>query len=238
MSKKKTKKRLNFKRTLAFLLFIYIIGYFVYYLINRPIKHFEITGNNIVSEAEILRISKLKDYPSIFKYSSWTIKNNIKKIDFISDVKVTKWFGNVVKIKVTEKRPLFYYETKDKIVLNTGDIINNNNYNIYGIPVLINNTKKEILKEFIEDYDKLNDNIIYEINYIEYYPKYNESGELISDNIFKIVMSDSNTIICNTKTVNVLNKYNYIFASLNGKYGTINLDSNKLSNLVFIQYEE
>ena len=44
--------------------------------------------------------------------------------------------------------------------------------------------------------------------------------------------------ICNTKTVNVLNKYNSIFASLNGKYGTINLDSNKLSNLVFIPYEE
>ena len=51
-------------------------------------------------------------------------------------------------------------------------------------------------------------------------------------------MNDGNTIIANSKSVNVVNKYNDIYASLDGKLGTINLDSNKLKNLVFIPYEE
>ena len=41
-----------------------------------------------------------------------------------------------------------------------------------------------------------------------------------------------------TKTVEVINKYNTIYASVGDKKGTINLDSNKLSNLVFIPYGE
>ena len=63
---KKKKKRLNIKRTLAFTLFIYIFCYGVYYLVNQPIKHIEIKGNNLVLDSEILKVSKLKNYPSIF----------------------------------------------------------------------------------------------------------------------------------------------------------------------------
>ena len=50
-------------------------------------------------------------------------------------------------------------------------------------------------------------------------------------------MNDGNTVVANSKSVSVLNKYNDIYASLNDKKGTINLDSNKLDNLVFIPYE-
>ena len=84
----------------------------------------------------------------------------------------------------------------------------------------------------------LDSNIIFEMNEIEYYPKYTETNELVSDDRFKITMNDGNTIIVNTNTVDVINKYNEIYASLGDRKGTINLDSNKLSNLVFIPYEE
>ena len=50
-------------------------------------------------------------------------------------------------------------------------------------------------------------------------------------------MNDTNTIIVNTKTISVLNKYNDIYASLGGRVGTINIDSDEISNLVFIPYE-
>ena len=39
MTKKVKKKKLNKKRTLVFILFLYIVGYGVFYLINRPIRH-------------------------------------------------------------------------------------------------------------------------------------------------------------------------------------------------------
>ena len=95
------------------------------------------------------------------------------------------------------------------------------------------------MTNFIKGFSKIEDNIISEINEIEYFPKYSEDNKkLISEDRFKIIMNDGNTIIANTKTVEVINKYNTIYASLGDKKGTINLDSNKLNNLVFIPYEE
>ena len=234
--KKKKKKRLNKKRTLVFILFLYIICFFLYDLINTPIKHYEINGNNIVSDSEILKVSNLKDYPSIMKYTSNTIEKKIKNIELIDSVKVKKWFGHKVIINIKENKVLFYYKDINKIVLSNGNIIDNK-YDIVGIPILVNEIDKDVYKSFISSYSKLNDNIIYEINNVEYYPQTSTDGSIISKDRFKIVMNDGNTVVANSKSVSVLNKYNDIYASLNDKKGTINLDSNKLDNLVFIPYE-
>ena len=51
-------------------------------------------------------------------------------------------------------------------------------------------------------------------------------------------MNDGNEVIVNVNTVSVLNKYNDIYSSLNGVKGTIDLDSNKTTNLVFTPFEE
>lgn len=233
---KKKKKRLNIKRTLAFLLFIYIFCYGVYYLVNQPIKHIEIKGNNLVLDSEILKVSKLKNYPSIFKYSSKTLEKRIKTIKLVSDVDVKKWFGHIVKIEIEENKLLFYYE--DKIVLSNGNFIKNDLDSVYGIPTFIGNINKDILNKFVKSFSELNDNIIYEMNEIEYYPSVNETGKVIDDDRFKITMNDGNTIVANTKSVSVLNKYNDIYASLGGKLGTINLDTNEVKNLIFIPYGE
>ena len=234
--KKKKKKRLNKKRALVFILFLYIICYFLYDLINSPIKHFEINGNKLVKDSEILRVSNLKDYPSIMRYTSNTIEKKIKSIELVNDVKVKKWFGHKIIINIDENKVLFYYKDINKIVLSNGNIIDNK-YDIVGIPIFNNNIDKDIYNDFIKNFSKLNDNIIYEINSIEYYPQVSTDGSVISKDRFKIVMNDGNTVVANSKSVDVLNKYNDIYASLNDKKGTINLDSNKLDNLVFIPYE-
>ena len=234
--KKKTKKKLNFKRTLVFILFLYIVGFSIYLLVNQKIKHIEINGNNLVKDSEILRVSKLKDYPSMLRYSSRSIKKNIQSIELIDTVKVKKWFGSKVIIDIKENKVLFYYKDTDKIVLNNGNIIKNN-YNLLGIPILISDLKGDVFNDLVKYYKVLNDNIIYEINSIEYFPLKDENGNIIGDNRFKIIMNDTNTIIVNTKTISVLNKYNDIYASLGGRVGTINIDSDEISNLVFIPYE-
>lgn len=234
--KKKKKKRLNKKRTLVFILFLYIICYFLYDLINSPIKHFEINGNKLVKDSEILRVSNLKDYPSIMRYTSNTIEKKIKSIELVNDVKVKKWFGHKIIINIDENKVLFYYKNINKIVLSNGNIIDNK-YDIVGIPIFNNDIDKDIYNDFIKNFSKLNDNIIYEINSVEYYPQVSTDGSVISKDRFKIVMNDGNTVVANSKSVDVLNKYNDIYASLNDKKGTINLDSNKLDNLVFIPYE-
>ena len=234
--KKKTKKKLNFKRTLVFILFLYIVGFSIYLLVNQKIKHIEINGNNLVKDSEILRVSKLKDYPSMLRYSSRSIKKNIQSIELIDTVKVKKWFGSRVIIDIKENKVLFYYKDTDKIVLSNGNIIKNN-YNLLGIPILISDLKGDVFNDLVKYYKVLNDNIIYEINSIEYFPLKDENGNIIGDKRFKIIMNDTNTIIVNTKTISVLNKYNDIYASLGGRVGTINIDSDEISNLVFIPYE-
>lgn len=236
MSKKIKKKKLNIKRTIFFLLFLYIIGYGLYYMINRPIRHIEITGNEVVSDSEILRISKLKDYPSYFKYRNKTIEKRIKSLKLIDTVDIKKGFNYTIKINIKENKVLFYYN--NKLVLSNGNIIENTYKNIYGVPILTNEVKSDILNKFIENFSEIEDNIIYEMNEIEYYPLTSDDGKVISNDRFKIIMNDGNTIITNIKSVSVLNKYNDIYASLGGKLGTINLDTNEVNNLLFIPYEE
>ena len=217
--------------------FVYIVVYGCYYLLNQPIRHIEINGNYLVNDALILKTSKLKEYPSILKYSSKTIEKSIKKIELVDTVKVKKKLGYIVSIEIKENKPLFYYNNEKQVVLSNGNMIKNDN-SIYGIPIFTNEVKSDLLKKFISNFSKIDDNVIYEIESISYDPIRNADGEIISSDRFKILMNDGNTIIANSKSVNVVNKYNDIFASLDGKLGTINLDSNKLKNLVFIPYEE
>ena len=128
MAKKVKKRRLNIKRTLVLVLFIYILWYMINYLVKTPIKHIEISGNNLVKDSEIIIEAKLKDYPAIMKYSNKEIENNIMNIDLIDNVLVKKKFGNIISIEIQEKRLLFYYINNEKIVLSDNKIIKNNLY--------------------------------------------------------------------------------------------------------------
>ncbi len=229
--KKKKKKKLNIKRTFVFLLFLYIILYSGYLIIKQPIRHIEITGNSLISDADIIRVSGLKDYPSIFKYSSNKIRKNIENIELIKSAKIKKWFGFKVLIEIEENKILFYYQNTDKIVLSDGRVIDNK-YKLSGIPIFYNEIDEELFNKFVNKFKEISSNIIYEISTIEYYPNYNEASELIESDRFKIVMNDGNTVIADTRTCNLLNKYNDIFASLNDKKGTLYLND----NLVFIPY--
>jgi len=238
MKKKVKKRKLNFKRLLFFVLLIYILCYGSYYLLNQRIKHIEIIGNSLVNDNEILELSKLDSYPSIFKYSNGKIEKNIKKHKLIENVEVKKRFNFVIKIEVEENKLLFYYKNENKIALSNGNIIKNNFDEVLGIPTLVNNVDKKLLKSFISKYSKLNENIIFEIDSIEYFPNYNEKGKIIERDMFKLLMNDGNTILTNSKNVYLLNKYNIIFASLGERKGTINLNSGEVNNLIFIPYEE
>ena len=238
MKKKVKKRKLNFKRLLFFVLLVYILCYSCYYLLNQHIKHVEIIGNSLVSDNEIMRLSKLDNYPSIFKYSSRKLEKNIKKHILIQDVEVSKHFNFIVKIKVEENKLLFYYKNEDKIAISDGNLIKNNFEKALGIPTVVNNVDSKLLKKFINKYSELKENIIYEIDSIEYFPNYNEVGKIIEKDMFKLVMNDGNTILTNSDNVYLLNKYNIIFASLGDRKGTINLNSGEVNNLIFIPYGE
>ena len=64
MQSKKIKRKLNKKALLVFVLIIYLIIMIIYYFFTLPVKRIIISGNNLVSDAEIIEVSGLSDYPT------------------------------------------------------------------------------------------------------------------------------------------------------------------------------
>lgn len=231
------KKRFNIKKFIILFLFFYMIVYTVVFLFNEPIRHIKIKGNKLVSDVEILEVSKLKNYPSIFKYFSKTIEKRIEKIDLVLSAEVKKKWGFVVEINIEENKPLFYNSTMDKIYLSDKTTINKLNY--IGIPTLMNGVEQELIDKFITGFREIDSNIIYEINEIYYDPSYDENERIIDNNRFRLLMNDGNQVYVTCEesdNVARLNYYNEIFASINDKKGYLYLDSGEYGNYGFTPY--
>lgn len=229
------KKHFNFKKFIILCLFFYVLFYAIYCIFSGPIKHIKVVGNEFLSDREIIRVAKLDTYPSIFKYLSSTIEKRIEKMDLISEVKVKKQWGYVVRIEVKENKPLFYNMTNDKVYLSDGKIISNED-KVYGIPSLGNYVKDEILMTFINKFKEINSDILYEINSIYYDPSYNELGEVIDSERFRLVMEDGNQVYLTSAKAEKINYYNEIYASVNDKKGYLYLDSGDYGNFGFIPF--
>ncbi len=223
---KKTKKHIRFKSVIFLLLLGYLIFMLGMYIYKLPVKNIYIVGNNIVTDQEIIDAAKLKKYPSIHKYSSKKIAKNIKSIELIDKVKVRKSLLGKVTITVTEAKPLFYYRNDDKVYLSNKKAVNNNSRYV-GIPIVINYVPKKILEDLIVYYASLSDNIIKEINEIEYSPD-EKNGIVLDENRFIFRMNDDNTVYIDSLNIAKLNNYQKIIAALeDGVHGYIYLNSNR-----------
>lgn len=234
-SKKTVNKKLNKKKCFILLLLIYLICSAIYTGYKEPIKNIIITGNTIVKDVEIIESAGIEDYPSIFSITSRTLEKRIKELNFIESVKVKKRFWFTLKIEVEEAKLLFLNNSNNKLVLSNGEFIDNHN-NYEAIPTLINYTPEDILKDFTTCLSYLDEGIISLISEIEYSIKKSEEGKTIDDTSFVLYMNDGNTINTNTSKCKNLSYYREIYASLNDKKGTLNLDSGNYENFVFIPY--
>ncbi len=228
------KKKLNKKKLFIFILLIYLFFSMLYYVYNSSIKNIIITGNVLVKDAEIIEVAKLKNYPSFFNYSTSKATKQIKNIELIEEVEIKKDLKLRLHIKVKESTPVFLNTNTGKIRLSNKKEISSDK--ILGVPRLINYTPSDILDNFTESLGKLDRGIISLINEIEYSPKQNEEGLTIDEARFILYMNDDNTVITNPEKCINLNKYREIYASLENKKGTLNLDSGNYENFVFIPY--
>ena len=233
---KKTRKRIRFKSVLFLLLLGYLLFVFGMYIYKLPVKNIYIKGNNILTDQEIIDAAKLKNYPSIHKYSSSKIAKNIKSIELVEDVKVRKNIYGKVTITISEAKPLFYYRNDDKIYLSNNKIVSNNSKYV-GIPILVNYVPKKIMDDLIKYFVELNDDVIKQINEIEYSPDEKE-GVTLDENRFIFRMNDTNTVFIDTLNIAKLNNYQKIIAALEDDvHGYIFLNSNR-DNASFQAYQE
>lgn len=237
MQSKKIKRKLNKKALLVFVLIIYLIIMIIYYFFTLPVKRIIISGNNLVSDAEIIEVSGLSDYPSLFKVSKKNIENKIDSISYIDTVSVNKSINGTVEINVTEYKILFYNMLNRSLVLSSKEEITNDD--VLGVPTLINYVPSDIYNKLIDKVNDIDSDIISLISEIEYSPDIKDDVT-INDSRFILKMNDGNHVYIDLVNFDSLNNYKVIYSNLESK-GIIHLDSvysgNNQGTIVFTPFD-
>lgn len=229
MKTKKKKRKLRISGLILILLIIYIIGMGGYYLFTMPIQRIIVTGNDKVTEHEIISAANINVETSVFKASSSSIKKKLNNIPLIDEVKIKKNIWGTITLMITENKLLFYNVLTGKLYLSDGSTIKEDN-TYFGYPTLVNYVPNDVMEKFIEDFKQVDEEIISMISEIEYSPdKYNDI--VIDNERFLLRMNDGNIVYINTPNIEKLNKYQTIFASV-GSGGTLYLDSSS-KNYIF-----
>ena len=210
------KRKFKFVKFLVVILILYIILFLGYKLFTAKIKNIFILNNNYLTDQEVIDSSSLRNYPSFLLNSKYTIKKKLLKNELIKNVKITKKPFGVITINVEENTPLFYYDKKEKTVLEDGKLINKNNFQI---PVLMNTVSDDMFNKLVEKYDVIDENIRLMISEIEYYP--ND----IDKERFILTMNDGNYVYITLYKTYLVNDYIKILSTLENKKGILYLDS-------------
>ena len=237
-STKKKKLRSKVKVTLKIMTLIIVIFVGFFYILNLHVKNIFILGNENISDVEIIETAGIQDYPYIYKLSKRKIKNAIKNIPLVEDVKIKRNILGQLTIEIKENKILFFYKYNNKyIASNHGELPENKDY--LGYPTLINFTPDVVLSYFIDVLSKVDYEIVKMINEIEYSPYKATDGTIIENNRFILKMNDANTVYIDTPNIKNLNKYVTIYASpeMDQTKGVIYLDSMNDSRILFKSYE-
>lgn len=210
------KPKFRFKKFLLFILVLYILGFGVYQFLLTPIKNIFISGNNYLTDQEIIDISKLNNYPSFFLTFKSIIKNKLLKNSYIKSATITKKIIGKVYIKVEENKPLFYYKYDKKTILSDGRTVDGNEFSS---PILTNKIDDDLLVDLIKSMNKIDNNIILLISEIKYVP--ND----IDKERFLFIMNDGNYVYVTLTKIKSINEYIKILSTLENKKGILYLDS-------------
>ena len=196
------------------LIIIYLI---VVLFLNVKTKNIIILNNEYYTDEKIIETAGIENYPKFILLNKKSIKDKLKKLDLIEDVKISKKWGFILKIDVKEKKVLYYVRSKEEYM--TSD---KNTYkldNLLGYPTLINYVPEDIEKSFVRELSKIDTNIIKMISEIEY------SKTDFDDKRFLLYMNDGKEVYITVSRVNLLNKYIEIIQKLGKKDGILYLDS-------------
>ena len=220
MKKNKKKKKLNIIKLLVFILIFYIIIYSIYSLLNMKIRNIVIKGNTYLKDYEIIEQANIKDYPPMLTLNKNKTINKLKELNLISDATIKKSFDFTITIEVVENKIILEYD--NNYYLSDGSKIKGS---YLGTPTLVNYVPEGTLKKFLNEMGKLDYDIINSISEIEYSPTKNSDGNITDEDIFIFKMNDGNIVYISTDKLEIMNKYQKIYASLGNKKGILHLDN-------------
>ena len=214
MQKKKRKKRLRVGRLFLLLIIILAISFACVKFIDVPIRSIIITGNENLSDQEVIEISGLKDYPSYFSTFSFNVKNKLEDNFYIETAKVRKGILSI-KIDIKEEKVLYIDKSTGKKYTKDGSLEDDK---IVCAPFVTNEVTKNNQEDLIKAMGKLNKGILCQTSEIKYDP--NE----IDDDRYYVFMNDGNSVYLTVNKFKKLNKYNTILENIGKQNGTLYLD--------------
>lgn len=219
MAKVIKKKKLRLLPFFIFILVIAIIVFTVLILLDTKVKNIIITGNDIISDEEIINRAGLTNYPSFYKTSIRIMEDKIEENPLVKSVDIKRDFYHIFNIELEEYEILYKREDNGKYVLESKEEITLENNIPYMIPRLINEIPNDKINSFIKYYKRIDRNIREKISEIKYDP-----NEFDKDR-FLLYMDDGNSVYLTITKFERLNYYNDVLPQLDGRKGFLYLDS-------------
>lgn len=221
MPKKIVKKRkiklLNF---LIFLLVLSVLSFSVYLLLQIRVKNLIVTGTNYIKDDTILEIAKVKNYPKFILTNTYKSKKDLEKYPYIKSAKIKRKWPFTFEIEIEEARPLFYNTNNSSYILeNKEKIKETESEYIFRVPRLLNYVPDKKYKSFIENMNKVNDDVLSKISDIEYQPNDYDKDR------FLLYMDDGNMVYLTLTKFKMINHYNDVLKQLENHKGILYLDN-------------
>lgn len=211
----KKKRKILYGRIFLAIFLLAMIIVLIVVLVPKKIKNISVSGNQFLSDQEVIELAGLEDYPSTFTHFSFQIKQALEDDVFVKSATVSKSWLYDVHIAIEENRPLFYDTTKQKTILESGDEVDGS----FDVPTLVNYTPDTIYSKLIQKMKDLDTDIIRRISEMQYDP--ND----VDPNRFLFTMDDGNYVYLTANQLSNINNYVTIISKFSGKKGILYLDS-------------
>ncbi len=213
------KKKLKILPFLTFIIVIAIIVFSCLLVLNSKVRNIIITGNEILSDDDIISLAGLTSYPSFYKTLDITMAKKIKQNKIINKVTITREFYHTIVIKVKENQILYKQESTGKFTLDNYAKVTIDKETPYLVPRLINDIPNNKIKIFNKYFKRINLSVREKISEIRYEPNPYDKDR------FLLYMDDGNSVYLTITKFERLNYYNDVLSQLEGKKGILYLDS-------------
>ncbi len=212
---KKKRIKIRYDRIFICLILFLLVGYICYFILNKPITNIYIYNNEVLKDQYIIDEAGLRDYPSTLTFSTTSIKAKLEEDPLIKKATIKRLLFRGISITIEENKPLFFYQTENKTVLENNEMVEQK----FDVPVLINFVPDKVYKQLKNKMSEINDDVFKRISTIKYDPNDVDSGR------FLLSMNDGNYVYLSINKFTDINNYIAIMRKFENKKGILYLDS-------------
>ncbi|HEX6594845.1 MAG TPA: FtsQ-type POTRA domain-containing protein [Bacillota bacterium] len=173
--KQERKKKKNRRIIFYLSIFFFLLSIIVY--LQSPlsyIKTISITGNNILSDEEILKQTRLTNKTNIWTMNKGEVIGRLKKDSFVKDAKLKRKFPQSVEIHINEYELVGYIEKANSYfpIVENGNILTDRKQNSVkgNAPLLVNFKEDDHFESMVHELAQLQPTLLDAISEVHWNP--------------------------------------------------------------------